>query len=588
MLVIKLLIDKASGEGAMKKLMFILLAFIISCTPTFSSVNRWVSPIGLTTSLESCKGSTPIDGVVACSLDAANKGAQAGDIINLRGGIYTNQNIEPIHSGLSSNKIIFRAYNGEQVILDDTGEEVGFPYHIGIFLDGVNYIVIDGIEVRNWEYLVRIYNGASYNEIKNCKIHHPLYSITFPAGVAVQIADPRQDGGGSNHNWIHHNTIYHHGHIDSRCEDVGGLIGVGFLGSYISNHTTIEDNELYHGGHFLTQVNTQYNVFRDNVGRNDAFMIDESPGCNPATTPWRSTNKWGNRLFSFNDGNSRDGIYNLVEGNRGGYASNPPDGGGSDGIVLTGKQNIVRYNTLFDIGEKGLFFKQITNGDSDNNRTYNNTLHKIGYSYGQLGNVSYAGIFIHANSANNVVKNTVVDNFHPNVTQYINDKSGTAVLANNWTKPDGDPLFSNTDLGSINAYKTQPDLTLQPSSKLINAGTWLTRAHGSGNLSTTLIVEDANYFQDATWGSALANLQADHIAVGTTNNTTQIKSINYLTKTITLVSPISWSDGANIWLYKDSKGRVVLHGNAPDIGAHEYDDQKTLFMSQPQRFRVIQ
>jgi hypothetical protein len=80
-------------------------------------------------------------------------------------------------------------------------------------------------------------------------------------------------------------------------------------------------------------------------------------------------------------------------------------------------------------------------------------------------------------------------------------------------------------------------------------------------------VDDAMYFQDGTWGSSLDNTQADWVAIGTVNNIVQISSINYNTNTITLASPITWSDNDSIWLYKKSDGTRVLYGNAPDYGA---------------------
>jgi hypothetical protein len=60
----------------------------------------------------------------------------------------------------------------------------------------------------------------------------------------------------------------------------------------------------------------------------------------------------------------------------------------------------------------------------------------------------------------------------------------------------------------------------------------------------------------------------DVIAIGTIGNTVQISSINYSTNTITLATPMTWANGAPIWLYKNSSGQQVLYGTAPDLGAH--------------------
>jgi hypothetical protein len=111
----------------------------------------------------------------------------------------------------------------------------------------------------------------------------------------------------------------------------------------------------------------------------------------------------------------------------------------------------------------------------------------------------------------------------------------------------------------------------------------LTTATNSGTGSTTLTVADALYFQDGTWGSDLARasaglggtMQADWIAIGTVTNVVQISSIAYGTYnnpagTITLASPMTWSNGAHIWLSRKSDGTSVLYGAAPDYGANEY------------------
>ena len=123
-----------------------------------------------------------------------------------------------------------------------------------------------------------------------------------------------------------------------------------------------------------------------------------------------------------------------------------------------------------------------------------------------------------------------------------------------------------------NGTGTCLDLTLQSSSTAIDTGTYLTQASGAGSSTTTLVVSDASYFQDGTWGSDLAKatLHADLIAIGTVGKVVQIQSIDYSTNTITLASPMTWANGAPIWLYKKSDGAQVLYGSAPDMGAHEY------------------
>ena len=145
----------------------------------------------------------------------------------------------------------------------------------------------------------------------------------------------------------------------------------------------------------------------------------------------------------------------------------------------------------------------------------------------------------------------------------------------------GNPLFNNPDITNP-ASTTLPDLTLQSTSPAIDGGTYLTTATNAGNNSTTLTVADAQYFQDGTWGSDLSRpaaglggtMQPDQIAIGTVSNTVTISSVVYGTYnnpagTITLASPMTWSNGAHIWLYSKSDGTRVLCGAAPDYGASE-------------------
>lgn len=116
------------------------------------------------------------------------------------------------------------------------------------------------------------------------------------------------------------------------------------------------------------------------------------------------------------------------------------------------------------------------------------------------------------------------------------------------------------------------DWHLQAGSCALNGGTNLTTTNGAGTSSTTLIVNDANYFQDG-WGlpagAGLGQMTPDCISVTTVGNHVCITAggINYATNTITLASAISWSSGDKVWLYSDSLGTVRLTGSAPNIGA---------------------
>jgi hypothetical protein len=125
-----------------------------------------------------------------------------------------------------------------------------------------------------------------------------------------------------------------------------------------------------------------------------------------------------------------------------------------------------------------------------------------------------------------------------------------------WTNDPGnvqkDPMFVDV---STDNYR------LQAGSPAIGAGTYLTTTAGTGTSSTSLTVADASFFFD---GAGIVT--ADWVRIGA-STTAQIASIDYAANVITLATPVSWTAGAGVYLYKDSTGRVVLSGANPDIGA---------------------
>lgn len=320
---------------------------------------------------------------------------------------------------------------------------------------------------------------------------------------------------------------------------------------------------------------------------------------------------YGHRNLQLDDDYARGATYDLVEGNRIGHASTNPNNSGADGLDLAAPRNIVRYNQIFNSMASGIYFKYANsawytgttctasrtgnNGacGGQHNRVYNNTVYHNGHGYNAAvyldTNTSANGEGIAQWDANgtgptgNIIKNNIVyDNGQGDICTlglhvpppYTVSSCATQswdTVSQNWLTPSGDPKFRNpslTDPGSLSL----PDLALASSSPAVDQGTYLTQAVGAGAGSTTLVVGDAMYFQDGTWGSDLArgvNFFPDWIAIGTVSNVVQINSINYATNTITLASPMTWSDGAPVWLYSKSDGQRVIYGAAPDIGASE-------------------
>lgn len=602
----------------------ILIAVLVSqLSLTAVAATHWVSPTG-TAAWGSCIGEASISGANSCSLLTANANAASGDLVYLRAGTYTT-GIAPAHSGtgssLPSSMIIFQAYTGETANLSGTSDQID--------LTGKSYISIRNLtftKTSNVSY--RVENGANHNEITGC-------TFNSPNGYNLGMLLDANGGNWVTHNWIHGNTFITsgqaHGANGTGCTDGGGDtldIGVayGVFGQTADNdnHNTIEDNVFQHAPHASLESYGMYTVIRNNVFDNEPW----SSGCPKYTNPPTYTNsayngKFGHRNMTVDDDYTRPATYMLLEGNRSGYAGVNDTNDGADNYTFGAPQNIFRYNFSYGGMNPGLMYKwgwNYGNGSGGNggtyNRVYNNTFYNNGSGYPsghsctsnvcpwpQTNMVMYSG----SRDLGNVVQNNIfytatgytdfgsdmLDKGGPSNAWSIVTGSGNNFCTGAQNGGDvvsggahgcsvtGNPNFSNPDMSNV-LSPTLPDLSLQSNSPAIDGGTYLTTTTNSGGGSTTLTVSDALYFQDGTWGSDLARqsaglggtMQADWIAIGTTGNTVQIKSITYGTYdnpagTIILASPMTWSSGARIWLYKKSDGAVVLAGAAPDLGASE-------------------
>jgi hypothetical protein len=537
----------------------------------------WASPNG-TATWANARSATPLAGTSACSLATANANTAAGDSVILRGGMYSNP-IQPAHSGTgSAARIIYQAHGGETPVISQSGNlDTNF---IAIWLDNRSYIRITGIRfehVGRWMLLSR---GSSYNEISHCQFNPP-------ALISLRIY--RTDGAACTHNWFHHNTVYGQGYVSDAWDDEGNLMQIGEQGSDgTSSNNTVEDNVFYHGGHHCLETFTQFNIVRNNHMHNECWMSPPANPVGPAPQIPCSNGLYGNRCFTldaqFNSG--QDGQYNLAEGNRFGHAGRPPDDDGADNVELASHKNIFRYNYIFNAAKDGLYFRDGAFGSvfASNNRVYHNTIYANGINEAGSYNSLYrrSGIFFRTQCSGNVIKNNIsYNNYNRDIySGYPIGLYGNTV-ENNWltsaAKNDpiyvsagllGDPKFIDTNI-SDPFNQNLPDLKLQADSPCIDRGSNLTTANNHGNNSITLMVADALYFQDGTWGSILSGVKADWIAIGPVANVVQISSINYSTNAITLAAPLTWNANAPVWLYKDSTGRTVLFGAAPDIGAHE-------------------
>ena len=482
---------------------FVFILFILVSVPSVGLAGTyWVSPTG-TATWANCQSATDPGSGRYCALNTANASLVAGDTVYLKGGTY-NTHIFPANSGTSvSARITYTAASGEKPVIKNTGTQYATYYH-GILLRGHTYIKINGITVGPHPTMSRVLmitHGASYNEIAYC-------IIDGAGGSGIQIWDGQSTLEGGTpcvHNWIHHTTIANTGSVGDDCNDYGGVqLGVPAYDKE-SNYNTFENNTFYCGGHHNLETFTKYNVIRNNYFHHEGCMTPPGRSCSYGPD---TNGKYGNRNIQIYDGYSEDGKYNLIEGNRFGHSGPPPDDDGGDGLTLTAPRNIIRYNAIFNSQNNGILIKTGYMSLADNNRIYNNTIYKSG-RYRNAGalwqgcNIRWYGSYPRIG---NVIKNNLMYLYGAGSNDFCGGSGSTNVdntVTNNWLTTNGNPGFVNTTV-SMPSSTALPNLRLQPASSAIDGGTYLTRTVGAGTNSTTMVVSDALYFQDGTWGSSRA------------------------------------------------------------------------------------
>jgi PKD repeat protein len=543
----------------------------------------WVSPTG-TATWANAKSATPLSGAACCSLSTANANALAGDTVYLRGGTYGIA-LAPANSGTAGSRILFQAYGGE--VPTFKVNEAGGRW--AVKLQGRSYIVIDGITSDGSAAFFYVGYGSCYNEFRNCSFKNSG-SAVYSTGIITWLSSAGAQGPGSDHNWFHNCTFSKYGAVTDG-NDIG-TIRISANGNDPTRNNTFEDCVFSYGGHDCIDIGGQYNVIRNCVFHNEEAYFKDTTG-----TAENSPNSgyFGNRnILLSNSGLSYPGTayHTLIEGSRIGHSGTPPDDDGACGIENAGCHTLIRYNYIYNTAGPGIYFKGqpapspgVVLKSGSWGRVYNNTIYHAGFGDPDINpGVKDAFLIMGISLAEYypwpvgvAIKNNIAYDWYDDELDYCTSAEGQITYENNFN---ANPSFADTDISDPTSL-TSPTLALKSDSQCIDAGTYLTQANGSGTNSTTLVVDDALYFQDGTWGSALTHGVThfpDWIAIGTVDNVVQIASIPLDTPklgspatTIILASPVTWADNSRIWLFKNSKGERVLYGTAPNIGAHEFD-----------------
>jgi len=481
------------------------------------------------------------------TIGKANECLVEDDTVILRGGTY-RETIRPLNSGLPGQPITYTNYNDEEVIITDVYDAID--------LSNKSYIVIDGLTIlHTGHYWVNMDPNAHHNIIQNCHMDE----AEGWGGIYLR--------NGADWNQIRNNTLIAHQGPDDPifCID--------------SSYNLFEGNNISYGPHCPLNIQSRERATINNVVRNNTIQ-----------------NTWHHCIAVYTSAH-----HTLVEGNvlldaGEDHEDMPPPYYGEDyrqwsrdlprenhnGLQLGSSNCIIRHNVMINCGS-GISMNSYDDGSvARHNRIYHNTLNR-----------NYRGI--HTQTDQDTDKNHIKNNiFYENINQeiyrwivapaagdnyYVNndvDGAPVEVLYNgsNYTIEQAETthpgeFYDNLSVDPLFVDETNRDLRLSPSSPMIDRASPLTTVTGSGS-GTNIAVEDARYFCDG-----FGVVDADWIKIGS-GEPVQIQSVDYETNVIALKAARSWSDGDPVYLYKDSCGKIVLYGEAPDIGAYAYKDVSAL------------
>jgi parallel beta-helix repeat protein len=419
--------------------------------------------------------------------------AQAGDVVRVRGGSWSERLVPP-RSGTAALPITIAAQAGETPTLSGIGD-------VAIYLANVNYVVIDGLAVENSVGWARI-DHSSYNVLRNLNLTGATAGGTT-GGVKL--------ANGATYNRL----------LDSVLND-----GNDNLTIQESDHNLIAGNTVSEGRHSIFSLRCgNYNVLRSNTFTNTQQKIGEiydSEGTSDAPVKLDATkhNLVDSNRFTYTHAASRDYDYN--------------------GIQYAGQNGIVRRNAFYDNQGGGVNFQVYSQESLYNygNRVYNNTF---------FNNRCYGLAASGSSTSSQYRDNRARDNLlYMNVgcagqaAQTGIGNSGAVILDNNAIVTTAPPFMN----------ESTRDLRLQATSSLIDTGAFATTTTAAGS-GTSMTVADAGWFYD---GFQIPGEAGDLVQLDGQTQTARILAINYATSTLTLDTSLSWSSGQGLHLaYSGSK-----------------------------------
>ncbi len=179
-----------------------LTALVVLIQTIFPAVH-YVGHDGTATWEQSTDISTP------CSLPTANTNVSAGDTVFLKAGTYTGDYINPKQTGESGNPVVYSNYADDSVTITDAA--------YSILIDGVSYIVVQGLHFYYMGHFIYIRNNAHRNTIAYCTFDQARDTNTWGGSKVFYT---------SQYNWVHHCTFSRWGYANDSGH-AGALFDVG-------------------------------------------------------------------------------------------------------------------------------------------------------------------------------------------------------------------------------------------------------------------------------------------------------------------------------------------------------------------------
>jgi hypothetical protein len=533
---------------------------------TDPSSTHWVSTAGAAT-WASCGGATALADSAACSLATANQNAAAGDTVYLRGGDYAT-GISPAHSGTADAGLTFKGYGGEAVRISGMARAIDFANR--------SFVTVDGVAADTVSYWLHV-DASDHICIFNCVFTNLKGNATpnWPDGLII--------ANSSKYNWVKSCSAGGIGYAmpSGSPSAIGGMfLGDWEIANDMSSFNLIENNTFYHGGHHVLEINSPYNIIRDNYFHNENWT---------GTCSHPETNGLcGDRNIIIEDNTGVDAVRNVIENNVIALSGVPADGTTSTGMSVRTQSNIVRHNRFYFNDGPGLSFYTGSGQayNADHGRVYHNVFYHNGFTAVSMtgSDVRYHSGVLFENSGGtsgvpiqdvSIKNNLFFGNNLNSLCLYYTASSAQTMLGNYYqtaadlgtsgnlaiTLPPGniqsslDPLWVNASGPLDVANPTAFDFHLKAGSPAVDTGVFLTKTTSAGS-GTVIAVEDAGYFIDG-----YGIVPGDRIQFEGQTQTVGITAVDYTTNRLTVEQAVTWVAGQGVSL--------PYSGSAPDIGAHE-------------------